>query len=140
MVSNGAILMLLFAAGHTYGFLAFRPDTAEGQAVWTAMNSVRFSEGGSTFSYGQFYVGFGLFISLFLLFGAWLAWRLGSMPLSDARPIAWAMFGVQCISLALSLRYFAAGPAVLSAATALSFLLGWASGARPEAASAGERL
>jgi hypothetical protein len=72
-----AIALLLMAAGHTYGFLGFRPPTAEGLAVWTSMNQVRFAVGHSTYSYGGFYVGFGLFISAFYLFTAWLAWVVG---------------------------------------------------------------
>ena len=122
-----AVILVLFAAGHTYGFLAFRPTTAEGRAVWDAMNGVRFSEGGSTFSYGDFYTGFGLTISAFQLFEAWLAWRVGSMVrrgIWDARAIALGLFGLQCVGFVLSLRYFAIGPAVLSAIAALCFLGG----------------
>jgi hypothetical protein len=122
-----AVLMLLFAVGHTYGFLAFRPDTAEGRAVWEAMNSVRFSAGSLTFSYGGFYTGFGLSISAFDLFSAWLAWTLGSMARAGERrasTIGWAMFALQCVGFVLSLRYFSIVPAVLSAVAALCFLLG----------------
>jgi hypothetical protein len=116
-----AVLMLLFAVGHTIGFLTFHPSSVEGQNVWRAMNTVRFTEGSSTFSYGDFYIGFGLFISAFQLFAAWLVWTLGSMAqrgTSGVRSIAWAMAIVQLTSLTLSLRYFAAGPAILSALTA----------------------
>lgn len=35
-------VLLLFAVGHTLGFLTFRPASAEGLAVYDAMNSVRF--------------------------------------------------------------------------------------------------
>ena len=122
-----AVVMLLFAVGHTYGFLAFRPDTAEGRAVWGAMNSVRFSVGSTTFSYGGFYTGFGLFISAFELFCIWLAWTLGSMARSGemaARRIAWGMFVLQCFGTVLSLRYFSLGPVVLSVLAAVCFLMG----------------
>jgi len=122
-----AVLMLLFALGHTYGFWTFRPHAAEGRAVWDAMNSVHFSEQGSTFSYGGFYKGFGLSISATQIFIAWLTWMLASMVKrgsSDARAIAWALFVLQCVGFALSLRYFAVGPAMLSALGALCFLMG----------------
>ncbi len=118
-----AVLLLVFAVGHTFGFLSFQPSTAEGRAVWAAMNTVRFSVGHSTFSYGGFYIGFGLFVTGFQLFMAWLAWQLGSMSrrgARDARTIAWGMLAVQIVGVALSLRYFSAGPAVFSAMTALS--------------------
>ncbi|HEY0784516.1 MAG TPA: hypothetical protein VGD62_01520 [Acidobacteriaceae bacterium] len=130
-----ALLMLLFAAGHTYGFLAFRPATAEGQAVWRAMNEVRAPAGRATFSYGDFYRGFGLSITVSQLFSAWLAWWLSHMAAragqpgyegaaADAGAIAWALFAVQCAGIVLAWRYFSAGPAVLSALAAVCFALG----------------
>ena len=121
-----AVVILLFAVGHTFGFLAFRPSTTEGRAVWLAMNSVRFAEGRSTFSYGEFYVGFGLFITAFQLFAAWFAWLLGSMAQESAPrvcAIAWGMFTLQIVETGLSLRYFSGGPAVLSAMAAASLAM-----------------
>jgi hypothetical protein len=120
-------LMVLFAIGHTYGFWTFRPQTAEGRAVWDAMNNVHFSESGSTFSYGGFYKGFGLSISATQIFIAWLTWLLASMAKrgsTDACTIAWGLFAVQCVGFVLSLLYFAVPPAVLSALGALCFLMG----------------
>jgi hypothetical protein len=122
-----AVLLLLFAVGHTFGFLAFRPPTAAGQAVWSAMNNVRFSDGGSTFSYGEFYRGFGLSISASQLFTAWLAWLLGSMPQRDpqsARLIAWAMVVLQLFGFGLSLKYFSVIPALFSVVGALCLGMG----------------
>jgi len=119
-------LMLLFAIGHTIGFLTFQPPSVEGQNVWKAMNAVHFSVGSSSFSYGDFYKGFGLFITAFQLFAVWLAWSLGSMARRGApgvRMIAWGMSILQLVSLALSLRYFSAGPAVLSGLTAASLII-----------------
>src|SRR5438552_18678236 len=75
---TAAVLLILFAAGHTFGFLNFKAPTAEGVAVFDAMNHVRFTARGATYSYGDFYRGFGLYISVYLLFSAFLAWHLGS--------------------------------------------------------------
>ena len=122
-----AVMLLFFAAGHTYGFLAFRPSSAEGREVWAAMNKVRFAEGAATFSYGAFYKGFGLSITSFQIFAAFLSWLLGSMAergVPDTRRIAWGMFALQAWGVVLSLRYFSIGPAVLSVVTALCFLAG----------------
>jgi hypothetical protein len=122
-----AALFLLFAAGHTYGFLTLRPSNPEGRAVLDAMNNTRVIVGSSTFTYGGFYLGFGLFITLFQLFTAWLCWHLGSMSRripSDAQSIAWAIVAVQVIGLGLSWKYFSIEPAVLSALTALCLALG----------------
>ena len=120
-------LMLLFAAGHTFGFLTFEPVSAEGRAVWVAMNSTHFKEGGSTFSYGGFYVAFGLSITAFQVFAAWLAWQLGAMArrgVRDARAIAWGMVALQLAGVGLSLRYSLIVPAVLSLGTAVTLAMG----------------
>jgi hypothetical protein len=58
-----AVALALFAAGHTLGFLAFKPPTHEGLAVRDAMNQVRFEFRGAIYSSGGFYTGFGLTIS-----------------------------------------------------------------------------
>ena len=122
-----AVLFLLFTAGHTFGFLTFRPSTPEGRAVFDSMNATRFSVGSSTFTYGRFYRGFGLSISVTQLFTAWLAWFLASMSRhnpSDAQSIGWALWAVQLGGLVLSLLYFSIPPAVLSGLAALCFALG----------------
>ena len=112
-----AVFLLLFAAGHTVGFLGFKPPTAASQAVWSSMNSVRFVSGGSSFSYGGFYVGFGLFITLFFVCEALLAWYLGGMAqrgIREASPIAGGMVALHLIGLGLSWRYFSFGPVIMS--------------------------
>ena len=122
-----AVVLLLFAIGHTVGFLSFRPPNADGQAVFAAMNNVRFSVAGSTFSYGRFYRGFGLSISASQVFAAWLTWLLASMAYRDAksaRLIAWAMVGLQLVGLVLSLMYFSVGPALLSVVSAFCLSMG----------------
>jgi hypothetical protein len=120
-------LMLLFAAGHTFGFLTFRPATAEGQAVWAAMNSVHFAAKHGTYSYGGFYVGFGLFVSAFYLFEAWLTWFLARMTergVEEARAIAWSLCALQVVGVGLSVRYFAGAPALLSVLTTVCLGMG----------------
>lgn len=122
-----SVLLVLFAAGHTFGFLKFKPATAEGLAVRDAMNNVHFQVGGSTFSYGGFYTGFGLYISLYLLFSAFLAWHLGTVASKSPQAIGalgWVFCAVQVVSLVLSWKYFSAPPAVFSAVIAIC--LGWA--------------
>ena len=70
-----AVLFVLFAAAHTFGFLRFKPPTEEGMAVLNAMNTVHFAG----FSYGGFYVGFGLYVSVYMIFSAFLAWHLSNV-------------------------------------------------------------
>ncbi len=47
-----AFVLVLFAAGHTLGFMKFTAPTPEGVAVQQAMDNVRFSLGGKSLTYG----------------------------------------------------------------------------------------
>lgn len=122
MFRIAAIVLVLFAVGHTVGFLTFRAATEEGRAVWQSMQAVHFSVGSSTFSYGGFYVGFGLCITLFYLFAAFVAWRLSAANSDAARqlmqPLGWALVTLQCAGAMLSWVYFGVAPLVLSLAAA----------------------
>jgi hypothetical protein len=122
-----AVLLLLFAVGHTLGFLAFKPSTSEGLAVRDAMNSVHFEFKGSIYSYGGFYKGFGLTVTAYLLFCAFLAWQLGGLASTAPQSIgalAWAFVTVQLACLVLSLLYFFLVPALFSGVVVIA--LGWA--------------
>jgi hypothetical protein len=124
-----AVIFLLFAAGHTFGALNFRPPTPEAQAVWNSMQNVRF--GGTAtdaprFSYGDFYIGFGLTITAFLLFQGWLSWVCGEMAskgLPESRSIGIALALLQVVGGVVSFKFFSAGPAIFSVLLAL--LLGF---------------
>lgn len=122
-----SVLFILFAAGHTFGFLSFKPPSPEGLAVRDAMNSVHFQVKGSSFTYGEFYTGFGLYATVYLLFSAFLAWHLGDLARSNPPAIgalAWVFVAVQVASLVLSWKYFLLPPAILSALVAAC--LAWA--------------
>src|SRR6476469_8928396 len=71
-----AVVLVLFAMGHTFGFLRFQPGTAEGAAVKAAMESVRFPFGNASRSYAELYRGFGFFVTAYLLFAALISWEL----------------------------------------------------------------
>ncbi len=112
-----AVFFVLFALGHTFGFLSFKPATAEGLAVMHAMDAVHFTGQGKTFSYGGWYRGFGLTATISMLFEAFLAWHLGTMAkraARDVKPLGWAFFAWQLPSLVLSFLYFGIPPMVLS--------------------------
>src|SRR6266566_3522907 len=49
-----AIVFVLFAVGHTYGFLSLRAPSAEGRAVYDSMNAVRFELRGRSYSLRRF--------------------------------------------------------------------------------------
>jgi len=117
MYRIAAVGLVLFAAGHTFGFLSFRPSSAEGLAVYNAMNSVQFDFNGAVRSYAEFYTGFGLMVTAYLLFCAFLAWHLSSLSASQPKAIgvlAWVFVAVQLASLVLSILYFFLVPALLS--------------------------
>lgn len=116
-----ALLFVLFAAGHTVGFLRFTPVTPEGRAVQEAMRAVHFPVGRAQFTYDRFYVGFGLFATAYLIFSVILAWQLGNLAERQAvglAPVAWSFFGTQVASLVVSWVYFFAAPTIFSAAVA----------------------
>ena len=112
-----AVLLLLFACGHTAGFLSFKPSSPEGLAALSAMNGVAFDFEGNSRTYGGFYVGFGLTVTAYL-FSAFVAWQLGRMASSQpgsVPPLAWALVAVQLVSLVLSVKYFFLVPVIFSA-------------------------
>jgi hypothetical protein len=122
-----AVVLVLFAAGHTFGFVSFRPSSTEGLAVYNAMNSVHFEFNGAVRSYGEFYTGFGLMATAYLLFFAFLAWHLGGLAAGRPQAIgvlAWAFVAVQLASLVLSVVYFFVVPAVMCAVILVCLL--WA--------------
>lgn len=122
-----SVLLVVFAAGHTFGFLRFQAPTAEGRAVWEGMNNVHFQIGNSTFTYAGFYNGFGLFATLYLLFATFLAWHLGNVARSHPQAIGslgWGFFALNIGSLILCWIYFLPPPVILSGLVAIC--TGWA--------------
>jgi len=78
-----SVVLLLFAAGHTFGFRQNNPEWGAG-AVLGLMRSIHFDAQGFNRTYWDFFSAFGLFFSVFLLFAAVLAWLLG-----DSRQKLW---------------------------------------------------
>jgi len=112
-----AFLFVLFALGHTYGFLSLRAPSAEARAVFDAMNTVHFEVGGQSFSYGGFYRGFGLSCTVSMLLSAFLSWHLGQLARSAPASIGslgWVFFAVQIAGGVLSFLYFGLPPMVLT--------------------------
>ena len=104
-----AVVLVLFAAGHTFGFLSFRPPSAEGLAVLAAMGNVHFALDGGSYSYAGFYTGFGLMVSAYMLFSAFLAWYLGAISSTQPQTIvalAWGFAALQIVCLVLGWLYF----------------------------------
>jgi len=113
------VLLVLFAAGNTYGVLKSR--------MATGMNTLHFPGGHAEFTYAQVVLGFGLFCSLYFLFAAYLASYLGGLartnPLAIGK-LSWVFFAVQLASFVMSKIYLAGGPFLLSGLIAIC--TGWA--------------
>ena len=87
-----AVLLLLFAAGHTLGFR--QSDPAWGvDALLASMRSIHFDVQGFNRTYWDLFQAAGFSVGVFYLFAAILAWQLGSLPaasLALMRGTAWA--------------------------------------------------
>ncbi len=87
-----AVLLLLFAAGHTLGFR--QSDPAWGvDALLASMRSIHFDVQGFNRSYWDLFQAAGFSVGVFYLFAAILAWQLGGLPaasLTLMRGTAWA--------------------------------------------------
>lgn len=114
---SASVLLLVFAAGHTFGFRQNNPEWGA-EAVIGLMRSVHFDAQGFTRTYWDFFSAFGLLFSVFLLFAAVLAWLLGGFPaetLARVRSIEWA-FAICFVAVtAVSWRYAFTTPLVFSA-------------------------
>ncbi len=123
-----AVILALFAAGHTLGTAV--PHVTRGAAeasVFRAMQGFRFPIMGFERSYWEFYRGFALTISVQLALMAVIAWQVGSLSESDprqARRIGIALL-LGCVGIAvISWSFFFGGPIVFSiVATVLAGVL-----------------
>jgi hypothetical protein len=73
-----SVLLVLFAIGHTVGFLQTDPQWGV-DSLLASMRTIHFNVLGSNRTYWDFFVGFGFFVTVFLLFAAVLAWQLGGL-------------------------------------------------------------
>ncbi len=116
-----SIITLLYFAGHTAG-MPWTPAAGPGElSVIEAMKSHRF-ETGFARTYWDFYFGFGVIISAFLLVQAVVLWQLGSLARTGAvqlRPIVASFLVAFVVNAILAWIFFFAVPAVMAAAIAI---------------------
>jgi hypothetical protein len=87
-----AVLLLLFAVGHTLGFRQSDPNWGV-DTLLGAMRSTHFDVQGFNRTYWDLFVAAGLSVGVFYLFAAILAWQLSGLPaetLAGMRGTAWA--------------------------------------------------
>ena len=111
-----AAILLLFAAGHTFGFR--QSDPAWGvDAVLGGMRSVHFNVQGFDRTYWEIFLAAGFSMAVFFLFSAVLAWQLGGLPpatLAQMRGTAWAFAVCFAAITILSWRFLFLVPVVFS--------------------------
>ncbi len=114
-----AVLLLLLDAGHTSGFPWSDPKWG---VDLDSLRSTHFYILGFSRTYWDFYVGFGLSISVILLLAVVLAWQLGGLPpesLALMRGTAWTFALCFAAITVLDLKYFFIIPIVFSAVITL---------------------
>jgi len=128
-----AVLLLLFALGHTLGFRESDPtwgvDTLLG-----SMRSIHFDVQGFSRSYWDLFVAAGFSLGVFYLFAAVLAWQLGGLPaetLAAMRVTRWAFALCFAAITVVSWRYLFIVPIVFSLMiTVCLAAAGWVSAKR----------
>lgn len=120
-----SIVTLVFAVGHTLGGRESWSPVGEND-VLRAMQSFRFDVEGVSRTYFDFYRGFGLSISVYLILQAVLLWQLATIARSDSQRVR-PMIGSLCLAsvalAVLSWKFIFALPAISFAliATILAF-------------------
>jgi hypothetical protein len=74
-----AVLLLLFAVGHTLGFRQSDPSWGV-DSLLGSMRSIHFDVQGFSRTYWDLFVAAGLCVGVFYFFAAILAWQLGGLP------------------------------------------------------------
>ncbi|MGA9356442.1 MAG: hypothetical protein WBV46_22330 [Terriglobales bacterium] len=111
-----SVLLLIFATGHTLGFRNTDPKWGVDSLIGS-MRSIHFDVQGFSRSYWDFYVGFGLFVTVFLVFAAVLSWQLGNLApvtLAAMRGPRWTLVVCFASVTILNWRYFFIVPVVFA--------------------------
>ena len=126
-----AVLLLLFAVAHTFGFR--QSDPAWGvDTLLGLMRSSRFDVQGSSRTYWDLFLAAGFSVGVFYVFSAVLAWQLARLPagtLADMRVTAWAFALCFAAITLVSCLYLFVFPIVFSVLVTVCLSAGaWLSG------------
>jgi len=130
-----AVLLLLFAVGHTLGF--HQSDPSWGVDVLLGlMRSSRFDVQGFSRSYWDFFLAAGFSVGAFYVFSAVLAWQLAGLQvgtLATMRVGVWAFALCFAVITLVSVRYLFVIPIVFAAVITACLSAGaWLSGRKAE--------
>ncbi|SRR5579871_608672 len=129
-----AVLALGLAIGHSLGRPWTPAKSLEARAVVLAMQSVEFPAAGVARSYFDFYQGFGLAISAFVLALAALCWRQGSAVAAGVPvdPVAiGALLACFLANTVIAAVYLVWLPAAFNAAVVVALAAALVAGRRP---------
>lgn len=126
-----AILLLLFAVGHTLGFQQSDPSWGV-DALLGLMRSSRFDVQGFSRSYWDLFLAAGFSVGAFYAFSAVLAWQLAGLPagaLATMRVGVWAFALCFAVITLVSVRYLFVIPIAFAALITACLSAGaWVSG------------
>jgi hypothetical protein len=113
---TAAVLLLIFAVGHTLGFRQSDPQWGV-DALLSSMRSIHFDVMGFSRTYWDLFEAAGFSVGVFYLFAAVLAWQLGGLPaatLALMRGTAWAFAVCFAAITVVSWKYLFPIPIVFS--------------------------
>lgn len=116
-----AVLLLLFAAGHSLGFHQADPAWKV-DALLGTMRSTRFAVQGFERTYWDFFLASGFTVGVLYVFSAILAWQLGGQPaetLKGMRLTRWAFALCFALVAAVSWAHLFVIPIVFSSVIAV---------------------
>jgi hypothetical protein len=111
-----AVLLLLFAVGHTFGFRQSDPSWGVG-ALLVSMQSIHFDVQGLERTYWDLFSAAGYSVGVFYSFAAILAWQLAGLPAAALvlmRRTVWAFPLCFATIFGVSWRYLFTIPIVFS--------------------------
>ena len=130
-----AVLTLLHGVLHTIGGAFGQPPPGAQETAVLAMKANQFPAMGVMRTYWDFFMGYGLVITVGFLVQAVVFWQLGAMAKTEARrtrPIVMAFFVGYVAYVVLAWRYFFVGPVVFEVVIALCLLGAWVLAGRVE--------
>ena len=127
-----AVLLVLYAAGHTLGFNRVDPVWGVNAPIAALQRITFVAQGTPGRTYWGFYLGFGYFCSILMLLAAALAWQLGGLSpdaLRQMQLIRWAFAIAFVAATAITWRFFFTVPVAFSAVITLGLVAGaWVRG------------
>jgi hypothetical protein len=131
-----AVIMALFAAGHTMGGRSAWSPLGE-TPVLEQMRTFRFDAMGTSRSYFEFYLGFGYVISVLQFTQAVLLWQLAGLTRADARrarPLIGTFLVAAIASTIVTWRYIFLVPVIFSIIYTVAVALAFVAAGRARAA------